>query len=289
MKTIDDFINEELLSRRMEKELALDESIERVYDANPKLREIDGDLVEARFKRITGIRGSSEDESLYRTELNLKEARLKYIKEHGINPDFEKEQVICAKCSDTGYVRGKNGMLVCSCMKEALSECYAYSGMESYTTFTMKGYKADYFGKGEARQNVLKKVAATMSDKYPMKPVMVYTGGAHSGKTYMAICLAKSNISLGRSSRYIKCNEIACMDAEDIDVLKKCKFLVIDDFSGASTKNIKIAEILSAVLEVREATRGVTLVVTGDTRQNIIDESDYRIASKLINAEFVCG
>ena len=71
----------------------------------------------------------------------------------------EKQILICDKCNDTGFFTNKGGhKQVCKCRQSDVEECYRLSGLKDFSMMKLENYKDDYFGNGEHRKGLRKKL-----------------------------------------------------------------------------------------------------------------------------------
>ena len=292
METIRNLINQTMPGIRAEREIRLSQSIEAVYKKYPALEDIDHQIIDMRKQRFVAAIGGDEkiEDRMAEIEAGLIKKRDLFIKDNDIDPDFDKEKFICDKCEDKGFVKTKSGLdQVCCCRDNELKECFSKSGMSGYETYDMKSLKDDYFGdeaKRKSKKLNLVKIISNTGD-FAKKNLWIYYGNAQSGKTYMSVCITKASIKLGHSAYYMKCEEIADMSESDMDFLKRCDLLVIDDFTDDVTLSKGVGYALNSVLEARGASELKTILVTSISPTELSMGSDMRIAGKLKNAGVV--
>lgn len=287
MKTINDSINERLARARNIKKINLDNKVEEIYGKYPKLRKTDSDLVEVRVKRMMCAVDGDNDPvpALNKREEELREQRQKIIEENNIDPKFDEEKVLCAKCSDTGFTSTSDGRrVVCtSCMKGALEEAYTEAGLKDYASYTLKNFEFDRFKDGGARKRMFEGIRDLLENK-SSHSLMVLTGGVQSGKTYLSVVACKYAILQGMTAYYIKADKIAALNNEDIEELKSYDLIVIDDYAPEITGYYRTAAALHELLEARLATGRATVIVSSSALEVLVSDSDERIAGKLRTA-----
>ena len=289
MKTIKGLIAAGQAETEAARRIIRDDSMKRVYDKYPELRDIDARIIDIRKDRL--IAAIDHDEKLARRydieEESLMSQREQIIKDNGIDPEFDMEKSICTKCGDTGFIKGKDGTpRVCSCKESELNECYDSCGLGDYTSFTMKNYRDDYLGDGEKRSGIKKqllRIMLRMGDTAE-KSLWIYSGAPQTGKTYLSVCIAKTAISLGKSAFYTKCENIASLDDETIEDIKRIDFLIIDDFADDVTLHGDTGSVLNSVLEVRTASGLGTVLVSALPLPDLIRGCDMRVSGKLSRA-----
>ena len=194
------------------------------------------------------------------------------------------EKSICSKCGDTGFVKGKDGTpRVCSCKQAELEECYESCGLGDYTSFTMKNYRDDYLGDPEKRSEIKKQMLRAMLGvgDTASKPIWVYSGAPQTGKTYLSVIMTKTAISLGKSAFFIKCENLASLESDTIEDIKRIDFLVIDDFADDVTLHGDVGSVLNSVLEIRAASGLCTILVSALPLSDLVNGCDMRVSGKL--------
>ena len=286
MKTIKGLIAAGLAETEAARRIIREESMMRVYKDHPDLKEIDGRIIDIRKDRLIAV--IDHDEKLAKRydveEANLLSRRELIMKENHIDAEFDMEKSICSKCGDTGFVKGKDGTpRVCSCKQAELEECYESCGLGDYTSFTMKNYRDDYLGEPEKRSEIKKQMLRAMLGvgDTASKPLWVYSGAPQTGKTYLSVIMTKTAISLGKSAFYIKCENLASLESDTIEDIKRIDFLVIDDFADDVTLHGDTGSVLNAVLEIRAASGLCTILVSALPMADLISGCDMRVSGKL--------
>lgn len=286
MKTIKGLIAAGLAETEAVRRIRRDEVMTRVYNEHPELKDIDSRIIDIRKDRLIAV--IDHDERLEKRyeieEENLLSQRERLIRDNGIDPEFDMEKPICAKCNDTGFAKGKGGTpIVCSCKQAELEECYENCGLGDYTSFTMKNYRKDYLGDPEKRSKIMEQFLKVMLGKEDTsdKPLWLYSGAPQTGKTYLAVCITKTAISLGKSAFYTKCENLSTLEEDTVDAIKRIDFLVIDDFADDVTLHDDIGTVLNSVLEVRSAAGLCTVLVSALPAAELIKGCDMRVSGKL--------
>ncbi len=295
MKTIKELINESLTEVAASREIRRDNSIRRVYKACPELKEIDDQILSIRSSRFIAV--IDKDERLIRrfdiAEEELQVKRDRIIQINKIDPEFDMARNICDKCGDTGFEKGSDGtMKVCSCRKNELEQCYEISGMADYTSYKMKNYRDDYLGDAAGRKkakNELLKVLLGLSDKDDRSSLYIYSAPPQTGKTFLAVCVCKTAINLGKSAYYTKCEDLITVGTDTLEDLKKIDFLILDDFADSVTMHGNLGSLLNNILEIRAASKLPTVLVTPFPKSELVSKCDMRISGKLQSAGLIPG
>jgi len=287
MKTIKELIEMSEGRLAAERQIQRDNRVAEVYRKFPDLADLDGQILSVRKSRLVSLLDDSKDfEARFsREEEALENKRDKFLRDHNIDPDFDTEKFICGKCSDTGFVKGKDGTLrVCDCRADDVEECFETSGLADYSSFKMNNYRADYFGDAMGRGKIMKAMLGVVLGAG--SPVWIYSDGAQTGKTFMSVVVAKGAVNLGKSVFYTKCEALEDY-ADDLDDLKRCDILFIDDFADDITLRRDVGTVLNSVLEVRAASGLKTILVTSIPKSALVSGCDMRISGKIKNADLI--
>jgi DNA replication protein DnaC len=292
MKTIKELINESLTEVAAMSEIRREENIRRVYKSCPDLKEIDDQILNIRNSRFIAV--IDKDERLIKrfdiAEEELQVKRDKIIQRNNIDPEFDVAKHVCDKCGDTGFAKGSDGTLkVCSCRKRELEMSYEYSGMGDFSSYKMKNFRDDYLGDAKSRKairNELLKVMLGMTED-DKTSLWVYSAPPQSGKTFLAICVCKTAINLGKSTYYTKCEDLQVIGTDTLEDLKRIDFLVLDDFADSVTMTNNVGSILNSILEVRAASKLPTVLVTPFTKNELVSKCDMRISGRLKSAKLI--
>lgn len=287
MISIRKIVSDSLSSRAVQRRIACDEQMEEIYAANPELSDIDDGLVEVHKSRILTVfeKNDQAEAALVRRENDLNAARIKYLKEHNIDPKFDQEKPFCEHCNDTGWITVNDTKSICRyCMRNELNECFDRSGMRDYSSYKTKAFDLGYTGQKQERTRVFKSGKNMLEHPDATKPLAVYSGAHRSGKTFLSVILVKYAIIEGKSAYYSKAEQYGSFEDDEIDFLKDCEFLIIDDYESEVTLNWRTAVNLNAVLEARMASGLPTILVSASPIADLVANSDARISSKLNGA-----
>ena len=297
MKTINNLIRETCNARKADKEIERNNRIEEIYTVYPQLERLDEGIIRVRGQNLIRIAEKNLDISDLPTEeeKRLDAMRKDFIAKHCIDPAFDEEKVISSKCSDTGFIKKKYKdryiYKVCGCMQSELEEAYEAAGLGDFSLILPSAFDPEYIEVSEEKRiNVNRRLTKALTD-YILdgnSDTYIYTDGVQTGKTFLSVCFAKVAIELGCSVMYMKIDNFGQLDlTEDkdkINFLKDCDFLLIDDFASIITGNNRVAYLLNMILEARQAKGLISLVISNETKEMIVDSCDERIAGKLRSA-----
>lgn len=291
MKTIKSLIVEELKYRVSRRAIERDERVEDTYYKYPQLEKMDQELVSLRGSRMLAIFEKNEEpvKAIDARERELLKERKEFISQNGIDPEFDEEKPICGECHDTGYVSMPNGnKAVCrTCMKSEIEECFEYAGLSDYSSYKIKSYDKDYFGDKKARNEHLKAMMALIDSGYDGNMLRLYSDVSGHGKTFLAVIVTKTAILQGKSAYYIKAENFIDFSEESKDQLKKYDMLIIDDYSAEVTRKWQIASSINSILEARLAAQLPTVLISSAGKEQLVMESDERIAQKIKRSELI--
>lgn len=287
MRSIASIIERKIASIELQKSVDTDYRIEQTYKKYPALRKIDIDTVNARSSRLISIIEGDDAPiaAIEKLEENLRNERIEFLKANNIREDFDKPWISCEKCEDTGFVVSSDGRkAVCmSCMKDAVKEAFDESGMKDYDTYTLKGFKLDYFGDNK-RKSQFDGMRKLIEGKEPCQSASLLISGSQSGKTYLSVVSVKYAILQGKTAQYIKSDDLQYFTAQELDDLKDYDYVVLDDYSSEVTLGYKTANAIYKLLEARIAKKKPTVVVSGTSLESLVANSEERIAGILSRA-----
>ena len=292
MIMIDKLIRDELDSRATDKTYDCELRTQEVYRHNPELLELDNKIVNIRTNAMLDYISGKSSDPVASEISGLQDKRTVYLREHKIAPDFDSPKVICNKCNDTGYRNNGRTRQVCDCMSQVLEECYRKSGMKDYETVNPSNYRNDYLSASDNqhRQKVQTEIGNIISRvrNRDRERNYIYSAGAGKGKTFLSVCMCKASIMFGLNGVYIKCENLENLNGSaKIDELKSVDILFIDDFYSSLTGVGKIVRPLLSILEARENRGLATIIVSREAKEELISESDERIAVKLRRAVYI--
>lgn len=288
MRSIDSLILEALDTVKVDKQIERDDRVAMIYQEYPDLRHIDADIIESRNDRLMSIIDGDEGrEKLFDSkEKALVLKRQQFLAEHNISPDFDELKDRCTNCHDTGYYTNSKGIkMVCSCRNSELELCYELSGMKDYSTYSIRTFDAKHCNNSSRRSVLIKKFSKIIKDGVSDNTLMVYSDGVSTGKTFLAVVIAKLAISCGRSAVYDRSENLGRLSEEEVEYYKNCDLLILDDYSGEVTRKAATASNLNQIIESRIATSKPVVLVASSPIEILVSDSDARIASKLSRAE----
>lgn len=290
MKTIKALIAEELKARASMRSIERDKRIEDTYYQYPDLEKIDSELISLRGSRMLTIFEKKEGQAdiIEFREKELLKEREEFISKHNIDPEFDEEKPICSKCMDTGFFVKNNGMsVVCTfCMSSQLNECYEKSGLAEYSTYDPKYYDKNYFEDKIGRNKRMKAMISLFESECEDTPLRVYSDNSGSGKTFLSVVVTKYAINEGKSACFLKAEDLLDCTDEKKEYLKKCDFVIVDDYASDVTRNWQIASNLNYILDVRIASKRPTVLVSSSPFAELCN-SDLRITQKLKRASTI--
>ncbi len=277
---------------RAEQEIQRDTRVSEIHKKYPELEKVDNQIVAARATRFIAVLDDNNVEQSHSENLEkqLLDKKSRILARYDIDPGYEDLKVICSRCGDTGYFTNKKGMnQVCPCRQDVIEDCYRKSGMADYSLVKLNNYKDDYFGDGPHRASLRKKISEIIigSDTEPDHTLWVLSDGVQTGKTFLAVYSLKLAVNLAKSVYYLRLDDLMKMYDDDLDDLRDCDILIVDDYIANMTVTGNVGTKLNSILETRQATGLATIIVTSFDISSIVAESDVRISGKLKNAGLI--
>ena len=186
-------------------ELARDVRIAAYYKRYPDLEAIDKEIKVCKAELLLELaerRGQPVDRSAL-TVLDAK--KIRYLSEMEISPDYDKIIPFCKLCSDTGFTNGRP----CSCYQELMVPALLKaSGLDLYQGISFAQFSDKYFSK-PAQIRSIRAASEAYVDGFPgQTDNLFFWGNAGTGKTFMAVCIAKEVINRAVSVLFIRISDL---------------------------------------------------------------------------------
>lgn len=199
-----------------------------------------------------------------------------------ITPNYE-----CKKCCDTGFI--------------GIEKCECFAKVQAKVSNETIGLQLDALSDFDEAENYTELSLAyekmkTFVQKFPnvKRRNVVFTGGAGTGKTYLAGCVAKAvakkgfNViflsSFNLNNVFIKYHSLYDPERQaGMDALINCDFLVIDDIGAEQlVKNVTAGYLLDLINE-RNLNGASTLITTNLSPEKLLQKYGERIYSRIFD------
>jgi DNA replication protein DnaC len=219
--------------------------------------------------------------------------------------DFIKDGLLyCGKCGTRKQTivdwAGKKHKVncICQCENEAYerkldrkrTEAQKAAAKRNRPTCTRETRRslANDDGRNSALTNVVKEYCRNFKAHKEVGSGICLHGKVRSGKTFMAECIANEIIAQGQKVYLVSAPEIAMSpnfrdSIEDVEKLKTCDLLIIDDL-GVERKTEYIQEMMFSIIDYRNANKLPVIVTTNEdveTKAQTNDLMEARIYGRL--------
>lgn len=280
----------------------------RIYDQNPRLKEIDTQIsmcgikaaklsivADAATKEIISCNLSKEIEV-------LKSERAEILSKLNIEL---KPKYVCSKCNDTGYIAENGISVMCPCFKqELINESYVKSNLyklkdESFDKINLDLFSNETSGdeKISPRENMKKIVE--ISKKFiedfnaPDSKNLLFTGTPGVGKTFMSSCIANEIIKNGHTVLYQTSSLLLSSifdykfskqeDAKELyENLFNVDLLIIDDLGTENLTSAKSEELFTIINSRLITPNTKTIISTNLSLEHLANNYDHRLISRLM-------
>ena len=298
--------------RRLRNKYELDKRRQEAYQAIPKLKELEDELISlsAQSGRLALFGNTEALDELKSNSSKLKEQQKQLILDNGYPEDYLLIQYNCNKCKDTGFIGNEK----CNCFKQAIADMI-YEGSniksvldrENFSAFSFKYYSDDYIDESiglSPLSNMQKIVASCKSfirhfDK--KNENLLFLGNTGVGKTFLANCIAKELLDKGYTVIYLTAfrlfdilekykfgreaeNSLAA--ADQFEYILDCDMLIIDDL-GTELSNSFTTSQLYLIINERLLRQKSTLISTNLSLDNLNTNYSERIYSRIISNYYI--
>lgn len=233
------------------------------------------------------------------TDARMRKAEL--LTEHGYPIDYLDEIISCPLCRDTGVYEGG----VCSCLEklysaELSSELSALirNGDESFENFDLNLYP-DAPGSKNSPRAVMTLVSSRcrkFADNFPeVASSLLMRGGAGTGKSYLAACIARvvsskafsvcydsASGALGafEARKFSRSAEAAEEAERKVRRMLECDLMILDDLGTEMTTSFTVSALYDLINE-RLLSRRPMIICTSLSDEEIARKYGAQIASRI--------
>lgn len=301
-------VTELYAKKKVAAEVAAEVEKAQLYSAVPDVKKIDNRLSSIGLRifkesmrggadlcgRIDNIRVEAE-------ELVSERARL--VAAAGFDADMGEPKYECPLCKDTGY--DKNGKM-CKCLHRALVDAeFKNSGMSGLISKQdFDNFSLDYYigvDRTKMENNLIRAKAFAAAVAEGQCRNMLFMGTTGLGKTHLSSGIAKSVIESGCSVIYESAQNMFSdfsyerfnkgfgdRTPSKTDKYFECDLLIIDDL-GTEVSNQFTSACLYNVINTRIVSEKSMLISTNVRRNELLEQYNERIVSRLIGEFEVCA
>ena len=290
---------------RQRRQQQFEERRERIFQRQPRLREIQEELKQSAKRVIAAALRRGTDpgptvQLLRRENLALQAERRELLRKMGLPEDALDEGPACPLCNDTGYQGGR----MCRCLrayytqeqKKELSRLLDL-GSQSFDTFDLNWY-SDQAPPGQAksaRQHMEEKVyncCAEFASQFGRRYENLLLFGAPGlGKTHLSAAIAREVIAKGYSVVYdtaarvfeqFEQQKFAREEeaASDVERVLRCDLLILDDL-GTEMATAFVQSALYQIVNTRLQERRATIISTNLSPEKLRQRYSPQIASRI--------
>lgn len=290
--------NEQELARRRDE----------VYARLPEVRRLDSEI----HKLMTGVVGAALQkggdaaaaiEEIEKKSLELCAAKAELLVENGYRAEYIDELYHCAKCGDTGFLKGRP----CSCLlalyeqERAKDQSFLRGlGAQSFDDFDLGYYdSAPNPETGVSHRKMMELVLSTCRSYCrsfgPSSMNLLFQGDPGLGKTFLSSCVAKKVAEQGHSVVYetvtaaIEAFETQKFSRNEGDVeeasqrvkrLVGCDLLVLDDLGTEMVTSFSLSAVYT-LINTRLLREKKTIISTNLTKEERARIYTPQITSRL--------
>ena len=282
--------------------------IEAIYNAYPRLREIDRAMRSSVSKAVSAAFRKGQDpvaaiEAIKQENLALQREREWILEANDLDETSLEPTVICPKCGGSGYT----GAVMCECLREL---CRQEQKKELSSLLggkeTFEGFRLDYYSQEPdpqtgispriLMQNTFQICRRYARDFHRKAPSLLFTGGPGLGETYLSACIARTVADNGFSVVYDTAGKLF----SDFEAVKfggdhsgltqkylACDLLIIDDLGTEMTTQFT-QSVLYQVVNTRLMEEKPVIISTNLSTAALSQRYPGPIASRLLGSYQLC-
>ena len=278
-----------------------DRRIRAIYEAQPRLREIDRQLRSTMAQVMAATFQKGGDPTAAMAEIREKNLELQREREwllesEGIDEADLRHEPVCTICGGRGYV----GERMCECLKELCRQeqkkelSSLLGGKESFEGFRLDLYPDEFDPNLGASPRALMQVVYRRCRRYAAEfstraPSLLLSGGPGLGKTFLSAAIARAVADGGFSVVYETAGKIfSDFEAEKFgderhltDKYRRCDLLILDDLGTEMTTQFTLSALYE-LLNGRLLASLPTVISTNLTTDEIRRRYTPQIASRLL-------
>ena len=278
---------------------------ERIYQRQPRLRDIEGELSSTMSRIIAGAlrRGGDPGPAiaqLREENLSLQAEKREILTAMGLAADTLDERPACPACGDSGYCGGR----VCACLRRYYAREQQKDlsrmldlGSQSFDTFDLDWYPERYdanFG-CSPRQSMetVYEICAGYAHRFGRKPANLLLFGAPGlGKTHLSAAIAREVSEKGFSVVYDTAAQVFQRfeqqkfgrededAAADVERILSCDLLILDDL-GTEMTTAFVQSALYQIINTRLMEKKSTIISTNLSPEQLAQRYSAQIASRV--------
>lgn len=289
-----------------------------IYSQIPRIEEIDNEimLLGVKYNKEILLNGkkNNDADNIMEKIYTLEKEKSDILYNNGYGEDYLKIKYKCSLCNDTGFINTGAGAVRCSCYKQKLiNYLYTQSNLKITESENFDNFNYEYYSNTIDKKygiNVSPRDNITMIESRCRKFIknfesaeeksLYFCGPAGTGKTFMANCIAREILDMGKTVIYQTAPRL-------FDIINEQKFrffknkeinnkkiyndfydtelLIIDDLGTEPRSASRYAEFLN-ILNIRNMNNAVspckTIISSNLNVKQLYEYYDERIASRII-------
>lgn len=291
-----------LESMKADRESQQQARLREVYEALPRVREIDRQLrssmvLAAQAAFLKGTDGKEALANVRQANLTLQQERKTLIADK-FPPEYLDESPICSRCGGSGYIGST--MCVCLldlCRQEQKKELSLLAAGDK----RFEDFRLDYYpDRTDPKYGISARAVMTRTldicrryaaDFTPRSGNLLLNGGTGLGKTFLSACIAREVADKGFSVAYESAQHLFAKlekhrfhpdeeSAMAVEKINGCDLLIVDDLGTELTGNFIIAALYALVNDRLLAGKSM-IISTNLTISEIKERYSPQIASRL--------
>lgn len=287
-----------LSDRRTQSEVLRSRRVAKTYEQYPELKETDDQLRYFTAERMLFVLENRDENEAIRHIEDLKKKKSAFLSLNKIPENYDQVIPFCPSCSDEGFVDGKE----CACLRELLLPVYFDdSGISRYPGVSFSDFSEDFYSDPDKIRPIRQFSDVYVDMDRNKRPNLLFWGNPGTGKTFMAISIARAILMRAEPVLVIRSSElIETMDESrtlkrsfNPDPIRESEvgakrekiletdLLVIDEL-GVEAKGPYNAADLLFILGERHQKGKATIITTNLSLAELGKHYDQRLHSRMI-------
>lgn len=296
---------DKLAQRRLAAHREADIRRTEIFDQLPHAAELEKKIMNSGIRAtravLAGGSVTEELERLRKENLSMQQELKQLLIHNGYDENALEPSFHCKRCDDTGYYEENGKTLMCTCLKQMLTECaceelnrHAPLKLSTFDSFSTDLYPDQQNANGLNPRIHMERVARFCKDyAYHFTGCsrsLLMCGATGLGKTHLSLAIANEVIRRGYSVIYVSAPAVIAHyekqmrgrfeNDELLDMATDCDLLIIDDLGTEFINQFSVSHIYN-LINSRLLSRKPLIINTNLSMRELEKNYSNRLVSRL--------